>query len=285
MMRYITRAAVVASVIMISACSQPPAEVALRGQNTYGRNSHISNDGNRDNSSYAIYRESAKPDYKPYEPPPVYLNTKLEKTEQTAAVESIGVSDLPPPSRNKWTKKERVVEAQPEDEIAVKPQAARIQPQPQKPQPVAQAKPFSSQEKFTASSSASNNYMWPVGSHKVISNFGPKGAGKANDGINIASAEGEPVWAASDGEVIYSGNELPGYGNMVLIRHAGNKTTSYAHLSRATVDKYDRVKQGDIIGYVGATGNVKKPQLHFAIRDGKSPVDPRKYLSTSVAGL
>jgi murein DD-endopeptidase MepM/ murein hydrolase activator NlpD len=106
-----------------------------------------------------------------------------------------------------------------------------------------------------------------------------------NDGVNIASVEGEPVWAAADGEVVYVGNELKGYGNMVLIKHSGSKTTSYAHLNRATVDKYDRVKQGDIIGYVGSTGNVKSSQLHFAIRDGTKPVDPKKYLSTKVAGL
>ncbi len=126
-------------------------------------------------------------------------------------------------------------------------------------------------------------FMWPVSGKKVISAFGPKGGGKTNDGINIASSEGEPVWASADGEVVYVGNELQGYGNMVLIKHPGNKTTAYAHLSRAIVDKYDRVKQGDIIGYVGATGNVKEPQLHFAIRDGKDPVDPAKYLSRSVA--
>jgi murein DD-endopeptidase MepM/ murein hydrolase activator NlpD len=104
-----------------------------------------------------------------------------------------------------------------------------------------------------------------------------------NDGINIASSEGEPVWAAADGEVVYVGNELQGYGNMVLIRHDGNRSTTYAHLNRATVDKYDRVKQGDIIGYVGSTGNVKQPQLHFAVREGKNPVDPRKYLARSLA--
>jgi len=126
-------------------------------------------------------------------------------------------------------------------------------------------------------------FMWPVTSKKVISNFGPKGDGKVNDGINIAAGDGEPVWASADGEVVYVGNELQGYGNMVLIKHNADKTTAYAHMSRAVVDKYERVKQGDIIGYVGSTGNVREPQLHFAIRDGKDPVDPQKYLSRNVA--
>lgn len=129
------------------------------------------------------------------------------------------------------------------------------------------------------------NFVWPVNSRSVVSGFGPKTGGKINDGINIAMNEGEPVWAASDGEVAYVGNELKGYGNMVLIKHSGNKATTYAHLSRSTVDKYQRVKQGDIIGYVGSSGNVSKPQLHFAIREGKEAVDPQKYLPRTVAGL
>jgi murein DD-endopeptidase MepM/ murein hydrolase activator NlpD len=66
---------------------------------------------------------------------------------------------------------------------------------------------------------------------------------------------------------------------MVLIKHAAGFTTAYAHLNRIAVDKYSRVKQGDIIGYVGSTGNVKEPQLHFAMRNGKKePLDPQKYL-------
>ena len=130
--------------------------------------------------------------------------------------------------------------------------------------------------------SNASGFMWPVNSKKIISEYGPKGGGKANDGINIASADGEPVWAAADGEVVYVGNELAGYGNMVLIKHQGGKATTYAHMSKATVEKYDHVKQGDIIGYVGSTGNVKEPQLHFAIRDGSSAVDPMKYLSRKV---
>jgi murein DD-endopeptidase MepM/ murein hydrolase activator NlpD len=130
-----------------------------------------------------------------------------------------------------------------------------------------------------------SDFIWPIADKRVLSSYGPKGKGKVNDGINIASAEGEPVWAAADGEVVYVGNELQGYGNMVLIKHSGGKTTTYAHLNRAGVDKYARVKQGDIIGYVGKTGNAKSPQLHFAVRDGKEPVDPLKYVNRDVASL
>lgn len=134
-------------------------------------------------------------------------------------------------------------------------------------------------------SADSSGFMWPLNSRKVINTFGPKGKGQANDGINIASESGEPVWASADGEVVYVGNAISGYGNMVVIKHNSDKSTSYAHLSRATVDKYDRVKQGDIIGYVGSSGSVQDAQLHFTIREGTEAVDPLKYMKRNVASL
>ena len=136
------------------------------------------------------------------------------------------------------------------------------------PAPVAALEPASGKSDFT----------WPVNGKKVLSTFGQKSKGKVNDGINIAMNDGEPVWASADGEVAYVGNEVKGYGTTVIIKHADNKSTTYAHMMRANVDKYDRVKQGDIIGYVGDTGHVSQPQLHFAIRDGRQPVDPYKFL-------
>lgn len=277
------RVGLISLLLATAACTQEPAKIDMRGQQFFGRNGVSGNS----QPSYSAKRvpntdSFAKSDYKPYQPAPVYTNTPRptqhvsDATQQTAAVQSIGVSDLPPPaatkssSTNGWTKKSRSDETQ---SVTIKPQTVAAAKAPaQKPQ------------KF-ASGRETSSLMWPVNSHRVISGYGPKGAGKANDGINIASAEGEPVWASADGEVVYSGNELSSYGNMVLIKHPGNKTTTYAHMSRITVDKYDRVKQGDIIGYVGSTGNVKAPQLHFAVRNGKDPVDPKKYLSTSVAGL
>ncbi len=154
---------------------------------------------------------------------------------------------------------------------------AELKPAAGKPQP---ASALVAQNVKPATNSG---YMWPVSSKKIINSFGPKGGGRVSDGIDIASAEGEPVWAAADGEVVFVGDELKGFGNMVLIKHQDGKTTNYAHMSRLTVDKYDRVKQGDIIGYVGSTGNVRSAQLHFGVNDGKTALDPQKYLSSSVA--
>ena len=85
--------------------------------------------------------------------------------------------------------------------------------------------------------------------------------------------------ASSDGKVIYSGNEIPGYGNLVLIKHSSNWVTAYAHLNKVFIEKGEKVKKGEKIGLVGRTGNVSKPQLHFEIRKGKNAVNPLKYLS------
>ena len=93
------------------------------------------------------------------------------------------------------------------------------------------------------------------------------------------------MWASADGEVVYVGDELKGYGNMVMLKHKGGKISTYAHLSRVHVEKYDRIKQGDILGYVGSTGNVKEPQLYFSLREGKTPMDPNTVLNQNVAGL
>lgn len=121
-------------------------------------------------------------------------------------------------------------------------------------------------------------FMWPV-KGKLISKYGKSSDGFFNDGININSKLNQKVGASNDGVVIYSGNEIPGYGNLILIKHSQNWITAYAHLGKVSVEKGDKVKKGQIIGLVGKTGNVRKPQLHFEIRKGKEAVNPLKYLS------
>ncbi len=121
-------------------------------------------------------------------------------------------------------------------------------------------------------------FAWPV-KGKIILKFGSSSPGLFNDGINISSSPGANVRASSDGEIVYSGNEIPGYGNLILIRHSKNWITAYAHLDKILIKKGNFVKKGDLIGSVGSSGNVKNPQLHFEIRKGKEAVDPLKYLS------
>jgi murein DD-endopeptidase MepM/ murein hydrolase activator NlpD len=121
-------------------------------------------------------------------------------------------------------------------------------------------------------------FRWPVRG-KVITSYGAKTNGKSNDGINLAVPEGTPVKAAEDGVVAYSGNELKGYGNLVLVRHANGYVTAYAHASELLVKRGDTIKRGQVIAKSGQSGEVGSPQLHFEIRKGSNPVDPLQFLN------
>jgi murein DD-endopeptidase MepM/ murein hydrolase activator NlpD len=120
-------------------------------------------------------------------------------------------------------------------------------------------------------------FRWPAHG-RVIAGFGPKPNGQQNDGINLALPEGTPVKASEDGVVAYAGNELKGYGNLVLIRHNNGYVTAYAHASELLVKRNDQVKRGQVIARSGQTGSVTSPQLHFEIRKGSAPVDPTPFL-------
>lgn len=122
-----------------------------------------------------------------------------------------------------------------------------------------------------------NHFSWPIRG-QIISKFGPKSGGLYNDGINIKAAEGSAVKSAEDGVVAYVGNELKGYGNLVIIKHSGGWITAYAHLANSSVKRGQTVKKGTKIGTVGATGNVTSPQLYFGLRKGRDAVNPENYL-------
>jgi len=138
------------------------------------------------------------------------------------------------------------------------------------------AEPVAAKPAETTSSLPS--FRWPVRG-KVITGYGAKTNGKSNDGINLAVPEGTPVKAAEDGIVAYSGNELKGYGNLVLVRHSNGYVTAYAHASELLVKRGDTIKRGQIIAKSGQSGEVGSPQLHFEIRKGSSPVDPLQFLN------
>jgi murein DD-endopeptidase MepM/ murein hydrolase activator NlpD len=121
-------------------------------------------------------------------------------------------------------------------------------------------------------------FRWPVRG-RVVTGYGAKTNGKSNDGINVAVPEGTPVKAAEDGVVAYSGNELKGYGNLVLVRHSNGYVTAYAHASELLVKRGETIKRGQIIAKSGQSGEVGSPQLHFEIRRGSSPVDPLQFLN------
>ena len=127
-----------------------------------------------------------------------------------------------------------------------------------------------------------NSFRWPVRG-RVIAEFGARPDGGHNDGIDVAVPQGTSVQAAENGVVAYAGNELKGYGNLVLIRHANNWVSAYANNEELLVKRGDKVRRGQIIAKAGATGAVNQPQVHFELRKGSRPVDPTKYMSDAAA--
>jgi len=177
--------------------------------------------------------------------------------------------------------------AAPATATAAAPAAAATRA-PSAPAPqVAAAPPVSSARVATPAAEAADDepigsaggtsFRWPVRG-RIIAGFGAKPNGQQNDGINLAVPEGTAVRAADDGVVAYAGNELKGYGNLILIRHANGFVTAYAHASEILVKRNDQVRRGQVIAKSGQSGSVTTPQLHFEIRKGSSPVDPLQYL-------
>ena len=121
-------------------------------------------------------------------------------------------------------------------------------------------------------------FRWPVRG-RIISGFGTKPNGEKNDGINLAVPAGTSIKSVEAGTVIYSGNELAGYGNLVLIRHAGGWVSAYAHNQDLAVKRGDTVQRGQTIAHAGMTGSVTSPQVHFELRMGAKPVNPLDYLA------
>ena len=119
-------------------------------------------------------------------------------------------------------------------------------------------------------------FAWPVNG-QVIASFGTARNGERNDGINIAASRNAPIRASASGTVNYADN-LSGYGNLVLIKHSNGFVTAYAHAERLLVARGDFVVKGQVIGYAGQTGDVNSTQVHFEIRNGKTPVNPERYL-------
>ncbi len=172
--------------------------------------------------------------------------------------------------------------AVPEPAPAPRPiEAASPPSSPTPAQEVAAVSPPKAVEEATPQR-ATGRLLWPV-KGKVISTFGPKPDGLHNDGLNIAAAKGATVVAADNGVVAYAGNELRGFGNLLLVKHSDGFITAYAHLDRISVERGAAVKRGQAIGTVGQTGSVTSPQLHFELRKGSQAVDPRDRMEPRVS--
>jgi murein DD-endopeptidase MepM/ murein hydrolase activator NlpD len=204
------------------------------------------------------------------------------RIRSTAAASEPGkpvrTAEAKPDPKNAATKDQKTAAVQrgapPSNLSADKPPAERVE-RAALAQPAAAA---GQESDGPAASGAAPAFRWPVRG-RVIAGFGPKSGGQQNDGINLAVPEGTSVKAAEDGVVAYSGNELKGYGNLVLVRHSNGYVTAYAHASELKVKRGDKVKRGQIIALAGQTGGVNAPQLHFEVRKGSKPVDPMQYLT------
>ena len=201
---------------------------------------------------------------------------------QVAAVEPSTMNDAAAPSRLPVSrpKATQVAVAQPKP-VEVKPApytppkainpAKTDTPAPKSPEIVKTVEP---------SQDSGSGFRWPVRG-RIISGFGKKPNGERNDGIDLAVPEGTDVKAAESGVVIYAGNELKSYGNLVLVKHENGWVSAYAHNKELLVKRGDKVQRGQVISKAGRSGGVDTPQVHFELRKGATPVDPMKYLSAS----
>lgn len=162
--------------------------------------------------------------------------------------------------------------------IAARPAPASAVARPPLPEPDAET--LRRAQEATPPPLSGEGFLQPVVG-RLLSGFGEKGDGRRNDGINLAAPRGTPVRAAENGIVVYAGESIPGFGRLLLIRHADGFTTAYGHLDEVLVRVGDRVERGQTVARVGDTGDVKTAQLHFQLRSGATPIDPRPHLAGS----
>ena len=126
----------------------------------------------------------------------------------------------------------------------------------------------------------SGEMRWPVDAGIISSEYGER-HGRMHKGIDIAADVGEPVYAITAGEVLYAGDGLQGYGNVVIIRHDRRVSSLYAHNTELKVKQGDQVSQGTLVALLGSTGRSTGPHVHFEIRDGDNTVNPHALLPPS----
>jgi murein DD-endopeptidase MepM/ murein hydrolase activator NlpD len=115
----------------------------------------------------------------------------------------------------------------------------------------------------------------PVRNAVITSPFGGRGRGY-HDGLDFRAGVGTAIYSVADGQVVYAGSRISGYGKMIVVRHDQGLSTVYAHNSKILVRLGARVKKGQLISYSGRTGRVRGPHLHFEVRRGITAIDPQK---------
>lgn len=174
---------------------------------------------------------------------------------------------------------QRTVTQRPSSSTSPQTQAVKPSPSPQakpvpapKPATATKAEPKVSKEPFVGNQNL--QWRWPT-EGRVVSTYSNSSPGRK--GIDIAGKSGQPVYAAASGKVVYSGNSLPRYGNLLIIKHNDVYLSAYAHSDRLLVSEGEVVKSGQKIALMGRTGT-QRDQLHFEIRRNGKPVDPMRFL-------
>ncbi len=201
---------------------------------------------------------------------------RISKAYNVPVEEIMEINDIEDPSSLKIGERIFIPGAERELYVESYCEGASVVPEPRKEEKKEEkSKPLS--KKYDDRDIPSfSGFIWPVRG-KIFSLF-EQTKERRHDGIDISAPEGTPIKASAGGRVIYSGSGIRDYGNIVIIKHADNYFTVYAHNSENNVLEGDIVKQGQIIGKVGSTGKASGPHLHFEIRKGKTPVDPLKLL-------
>jgi murein DD-endopeptidase MepM/ murein hydrolase activator NlpD len=193
----------------------------------------------RDRGPQAQYAAAAAPSYRT-EPPPTRRYGQIQAAEptQTAPRPTYGYQTSQPPGQSSSA--------------------------------VTQVAPTLSDSEIAQA--AHGRFVWPIRGD-MMARFGPQGVGRRNDGIDIRASQGTAVKAAASGEVVYAGNQVPGFGNLVLIKHPDGWVTAYAHLDQVDVQMKQQVAQGQSVGSVGTSGGAAEPELHFEVRYAPTPAD------------
>ena len=212
-------------------------------------------------SSDAVIREGQRLKL----PPPVVLSTPSDSLKRHAA-------PIEQDQKNPIKQSQNQARGIENNKPPVHAQIKRPKPRPQKSTRKNEKAKLVSPPKL-----AGKGFSWPVHGQVVLP-YGQQAGGRFNDGINIAAQSGSDIRAAQNGVVVYVGNELPGFGNLIIVKHADGWTSAYAQCNQILVKRGQKVRKGQVIAQVGTTGNVSTPQLHFELRRRAQPVDPQRYL-------
>ena len=270
---------------MLAGClQQQAAPIDEQGGKVFGRSAEYDLKGNE------LPRYSSEhPAPMPADQEAKYVDDSHQTYGLSAAVDPVATSDLPPVEPAKGAapapaapaeKSQGMHTAAPAspavsatDSLLPSGWSKDMTDAPEKASPTPAAPAITAAPVGTPATGAPPAFVWPL-KGEVLKNFQASG----NEGLAIAGRSGEPIRASADGTVVYVGDKLQGYGTMVILSHAKGYVTTYGHLSDAVVSKGDSVISGQLIGFVGKTGNVPSPQLHFSLHQGGKALDPAPLL-------